>query len=359
MRIIITLNKDTTSTMISNVKDMTNTICDSMGICGDELNCANEWCDNAISKIDDNEVNFKAATPASDLRINSEGSSVVFKFDLSDKIILGTMKICTKIAQRISPMFTMAKGIYGMVKTLLGDVKADFKELYRDYEIPDDRCRYGYLHKDITMMESKYDVDIIVKNDGYNNPKISNMTINTGDRKISEFVFDNIKSNTKSVIIAAPQVFSLDAVKLLKQMVDVVSSEENLTIGFHSVEGHDRIYYIVGDDGNVYGAFRRTNDGVIIAENVDDINDYTHKVTYWASIDPNTVVEVASILADQARGVPFYADGDIEIDTADEYDKVFYGYDDDDDVEEEALEVTGNHDAGNIDNTFEDTNIDE
>ena len=359
MRIIITMNKNTTSTMISEVKNMTNAICDSMGMSTDELNTANEWCDNAISKIDDNEVNFKAATPVSDLRINSEGSSVVFKFDLSDKIILGTMKICTKITQRISPMFTMAKGIYGMVKTLLGDVKADFKELYRDYKIPDDQCRYGYLHKDITMMESKYGVDIIVKNDGYNDPMISNMTINTGDRKISEFVFDNIKSDTKSVIIAAPQVFSLDAVKLLKQMVDAVSSEENLTIGFHSVEGHDRIYYIVGDDGDVYGAFRRTNDGVIIAENVDDINDYTHKVTYWASIDPNTVVEVASILADQARGVPFYADGDIEIDTADEYDKVFYGYDDDDDVEEEALEVTGNHDAGNIDNTFEDTNIDE
>lgn len=359
MKITITLNKNTTSAMINDLKDMTNTICDSMGMCGDELNRVNEWCDNAISTIDDNEVNFKAATPASDLRINSEGSSVVFKFDLSDKIILGTMKICAKIAKRISPMITMAKGIYGMVKTLLGDVKADFEELYRDYEIPDDQCRYGYLHKDITMMESKYGVDIIVKNDGYNDPMISNMTINTGDRKISEFVFDNIKSDTKSVIIAAPQVFSLDAVKLLKQMVDAVSSEENLTIGFHSVEGHDRIYYIVGDDGDVYGAFRRTNDGMIIAENVDDINDYTHKVTYWASIDPNTVVEVASILADQARGVPFYADGDIEIDTADEYDKVFYGYDDDDDVEEEALEITGNHDAGNIDNTFEDTNIDE
>ena len=359
MRIIITMNKDTTSTMISNVKDMANTICDSMGMCGDELNRANEWCDNVISKIDDNEVNFKAATPVSDLRINSEGSSVVFKFDLSDKIIVSTLKIFSKITQRISPVITMAKGAYGIIKSLVGDVKADFEELYKDYEIPADQCRYGYLHKDITMMESKYDVDIIVKNDGYNDPMISNMTINTGDRKISEFVFDNIKSNTKSVIIAAPQVFSHDAVKLLKQMVDAVSSEENLTIGFHSVEGHDRIYYIVGDDGDVYGAFRRTNDGVIIAENVDDINDYTHKITYWASIDPNTVVEVASILTDQARGVPFYADGDIEIDTADEYDKVFYGYDDDDDVEEEALEVTGNHDAGNIDNTFEDTNIDE
>lgn len=359
MRIIITMNKKTTSDMISEVKSMTNTICDSMGMCGDELNRANEWCDNAISKIDDNEVNFKAATPASDLRINSEGSSVVFKFDLSDKIIVRTLKICAKITQRISPMITMAKGIYGMVKTLLGDVKADFEELYQDYEIPDDQCRYGYLHKDITMMESKYDVDIIVKNDGYNDPMISNMTINTGDRKISEFVFDDIKSNTKSVIIAAPQVFSLDAVKLLKQMVDVVSSEENMTIDFHSVEGHDRIYYIVGDDGDVYGAFRRTNDGVIIAENVDDINDYTHKVTHWAAITPN-INEVASVLADQARGIPFYGDGDIEIYTADEYDKVFYGCDDDDDdVEEEALEVTGNHDAGNIDNTFEDTNIDE
>ena len=359
MKITITLNKNTTSAMINDLKDMTNTICDSMGMCGDELNRVNEWCDNAISTIDDNEVNFKAATPASDLRINSEGSSVVFKFDLSDKIILGMMKICAKIAKRISPMITMAKGIYGMVKTLLGDVKADFEELYRDYEIPDDQCRYGYLHKDITMMESKYDVDIIVKNDGYNDPMISNMTINTGDRKISEFVFDNIKSDTKSVIIAAPQVFSLDAVKLLKQMVDAVSSEENLTIGFHSVEGHDRIYYIVGDDGDVYGAFRRTNDGVIIAENVDDINDYTHKVTYWAACTPS-INEVASVLADQARGIPFYGDEDIEIDTADEYDKVFYGYDDDDDdVEEEALEVTSNHDAGNIDNTFEDTNIDE
>lgn len=359
MKITITLNKNTTSAMINDLKDMTNTICDSMGMRGDELNRANEWCDNAISKIDDNEVNFKAATPASDLRINSEGSSVVFKFDLSDKVIVSTLKIFGKISQRISPVIMMAKGAYGIIKSLVGDVKADFEELYKDYEIPADQCRYGYLHKDITMMESKYDVDIIVKNDGYNDPMISNMTINTGDRKISEFVFDNIKSNTKSVIIAAPQVFSLDAVKLLKQMVDVVSSEENLTIGFHSVEGHDRIYYIVGDDDNIYGAFRRTNDGVIIAENIDDINDYTHKITYWAACTPS-INEVASVLADQARGIPFYGDEDIEIDTADEYDKVFYGYDDDDDdVEEETLEVTGNHDAGNIDNTFEDTNIDE
>ena len=354
MKIVITLNKTTTSAMISNVKDMTNTICDSMGIRGDELNRANELCDSAINKVDTYGIDFKVANPASSLVLKSKDNDVVVDFEVSDKIILGTMKICVKIARRISPMITMAKGIYGMIKTLLGDVKTDFAELEKLYEIPDDQCRYGYLHKDITMMESKYDVDIIVKNDGYNDPMISNMTINTGDRKISEFVFDNIKSNTKSVIIAAPQVFSHDAVKLLKQMVDAVSSEENLTIGFHSVEGHDRIYYIVGDDGDVYGAFRRTNDGVIVAENivaenVDDINDYTHKVTYWASINPNTVVEVASILADQARGVPFYADGDIEIDTADEYDKVFYGYDDDDDVEEEALEVTGNHDAGNTD----------
>ena len=32
MRIIITLNKTTTSAMINDLKDMTNTICDSMGM---------------------------------------------------------------------------------------------------------------------------------------------------------------------------------------------------------------------------------------------------------------------------------------------------------------------------------------
>lgn len=354
MKIVITLNKTTTSTMINDLKDMTTVIGEPCGASVQDIETANKWCADAAAKVNANEVNFKAANPASKLSINSKDNDVVVDFEVSDKIILGTMKICAKIAKRISPMITMAKGIYGMVKSLVGDVKADFDELEKLYEIPDDQCRYGYLHKDITMMESKYDVDIIVKNDGYNDPMISNMTINTGDRKISEFVFDNIKSNTKSVIIAAPQVFSLDAVKLLKQMVDVVSSEENLTIDFHSVEGHDRIYYIVGDDGDVYGAFRRTNDGMIVAENivaenVDDINDYTHRITHWAFITPN-INEVAFILADQARGIPFFADRDIETYTADGYDNVFYDRDNDDnDAEEEALEITGNHDAGNVD----------
>ena len=98
--------------------------------------------------------------------------------------------------------------------------------------------------------------------------------------------------------------------------MNAVSSEENLTIDFHSVEGHDRIYYITGDIGGVYGAFRRTSDGMIVAENVDDINDYTHKVTHWASIEPD-INEVASTLAEQARGIPYYGKEDIETYTAD------------------------------------------
>ena len=349
MKITITLNKTTTSTMINDIKDMTTVIGEPCGATAQDIEIAKNWCEGAAAKVNANKIDFKVANPASSLALNSKGNDVVVDFEVSDKTILGTMKICAKIARRIAPVIIMAKGAYGIIKSLVGDVKEDFKELYKNYEVPADQCRYGYLHKDITIMESKYNVDIIVKNDGYNDPMISNMTINTGDRKISEFVFDNIKSNTKSVIIAAPQVFSLDAVKLLKQVVDVVSSEENLTIDFHSVEGHDRIYYIVGDDGDVYGAFRRTNDGMIVAENVDDINDYTHSITHWAFITPN-INEVASILADQARGIPFFADGDIETYTADGYDNVFYDRDNDDnDAEEEALEVTGNHDAGNVD----------
>lgn len=349
MKITITLNKTTTSTMINDIKDMTTVIGEPCGASAQNIEIAKNWCEGAAAKVNANKIDFKVANPASSLALNSKGNDVVVDFEVSDKIILSSMKIFGKIARRIAPMITMAKGAYGIIQSLVGDVKADLEELYKDYVVPADQCRYGYLHKDITVMESKYDVDIIVKNDGYNDPMISNMAINTGDQKISKFVFDSIKSNADSVIAAAPQVFSLDAVNLLKQMVDDVNSEKNLTIDFHSVEGHDRIYYIDGDDNNIYGAFRRTNDGMIVAENIDDINDYTHRITHWAFITPN-INEVASILADQARGIPFYADGDIETYTADGYDNVFYDRDNDDnDAEEEALEITGNHDAGNVD----------
>ena len=349
MKITITLNKTTTSTMINDIKDMTAVIGEPCGASAQDIETAKNWCEGAAAKVNANKIDFKVANPASSLALNSKGNDVVVDFEVSDKIILSSMKIFGKIARRIAPMITMAKGAYGIIQSLIGDVKADLEELYKDYVVPADQCRYGYLHKDITVMESKYDVDIIVKNDGYNDPMISNMAINTGDQKISKFVFDNIKSNADSVIAAAPQVFSLDAVTLLKQMMNAVNSEENLTIDFHSVEGHDRIYYITGDIGGVYGAFRRTSDSTIVVENVDDINDYTHKTTHWASIEPN-INEVASTLAEQARGVPFYGNGVIETYTADEYNKVFHGIaDDDDDVEEEALEVIGNHDAGNTD----------
>lgn len=193
MKIVITLNKTTTSTMISNVKDMTNTICDSMGMCGDKLNRANELCDSAINKVDTYGIDFKVANPASSLALKSKDNDVVVDFEVSDKIILSTMKIFGKIAQRIAPIITMAKGAYGIIKSLAGDVKNDFEELYKDYEVPADQCKYGVYKDDVVLFNKHYDVTVILRDDGYNGVEHFRTTVSTGDHKVSRLLFDHVK----------------------------------------------------------------------------------------------------------------------------------------------------------------------
>ena len=145
MKITITLNKTTTSTMINDIKDMTAVIGEPCGASAQDIETAKNWCEGAAAKVNANKIDFKVANPASSLALNSKGNDVVVDYEVSDKIILSSMKIFGKIARRIAPMITMAKGAYGIIQSLIGDVKVDLEELYKDYVVPADQCRYGYL----------------------------------------------------------------------------------------------------------------------------------------------------------------------------------------------------------------------
>lgn len=132
MKITITLNKTTTSTMINDIKDMTTVIGEPCGASVQDIETANKWCADAAAKVNANKIDFKVANPASSLALNSKGNDVVVDFEVNDKIIPSSMKIFGKIARRIAPVITMAKGVAGALRILSDTSYKTVCRLYTD-----------------------------------------------------------------------------------------------------------------------------------------------------------------------------------------------------------------------------------